>query len=166
MTPAVSTIKYDNGINWLVDRQRLDISKEYNVSFEDHDEDIVHRLAAAYVKILQHVPYQNIGLNCVAYIENEDPLQWMTRKFLKAESWPKGTVMMPRFTIKTGKTALNFSFGKGLPQFDGKQVRCIIIECNHHFAGPFKSIEGMLQILSGWKDTKSIIATKLNEVLA
>lgn len=163
--PAVSVMRYGNGINWLVDQQRLDISKEYNIPFEDHADDTIHGLAAAYVRTLPNVPYRDIGLNCVVSIENGDPLQWMTQKFLKPESCPKDVMMVPQFIVRTGEAVLNFRFGDGLPQFNDKQAKSIVIGCNHHFTGPFKSIDDMLQILSGWKDTKNTIAYRLGEVL-
>ena len=163
-TPAESIVRYDNGINWLVNQQRLDISKEYNVPFVDHVDDSIHDLAEACIKRLPHVPYQNIGLNCAISVPNEDPLQWMTEKFLKTKSYSKDIVMEPRFAIKTGEAILNLDFTGGIEQRDGKQVGSVFVLCNHRFAGPFKSSDDMIQVLSGWKDT-SIIADMLNEVL-
>ena len=89
----------------------------------------------------------------------------MTQKFLKVEPCPKDTIMVPRFTIRTGEAVLNLSFGEGSPQLGNNQAKSIMIECNHHFAGPFESVDDVLQTLSGWKDTKSVITARLNEVL-
>ena len=164
-TPAVSIIKYDNGISWFVDQQRLEISKEYDVLLEDHADSDIHRLAVEYVKILPYVPYQHIGLNCVVSFKNEDSLQWMTKKFLKTGLYKNDVVMVPRFVIKTDKGMLSFSFDDGTAQHDGKPTKSLIIQCNYHFAGPFQSNMEMIDILSGWKDIKNAIASRLSEVL-
>ena len=164
-TPAVSVVRYKNGINWLVDQQRLDISKEYSIQFENHDDGEIHGLAASYVRMLKHVPYQSIGLNCVVSVANEDPLQWMTKKFLSAKSYSEDVVMVPRFLIKTDGALLNLGFGESSPQFNSTHAKSVIIQCNYHFDGPFESVEDMTKILSGWRDAKSIITSRLSEAL-
>ena len=164
-TPIVSVIKFDNGIQWVVDQQRLDISKECDAPFGGHMDDELHRCAASYIKILPHVPYQSIGLNCVVSIADENPLQWMTHKFLKSELHFQDINLVPRFVIKVNDMVLNFAFGDGTALRDGRKTRSVIVDCNCHFSGPFSSNKDMQFILHGWKDTKSIIASKLNEVL-
>ena len=164
-TPAVSVIRYSNGIKWIVDQQRLDISKEYNVPFTDEQEDEIHCLAASYVKKLPHVSYQAIGLNCVVSIENEEPLQWMTQKFLKPRQLYNKVEMIPRFIIKMDKAMLNLSFGKKIVRRGDKETSSIVIDCNLHHEDPFDSVESMQHVLTGWKRTKNIITSKLSEIL-
>lgn len=164
-TPAVSVIKYKNGIQWIVDQQRLDIGKDYDMPFHDPVDDEMHRRVASYVKVLPHVPYKDVGLNCVVSIANDDPLQWMTQKFLKPEPHLKNIGMVPQFVMNLDDSVLNFSFGDGTAQHDGKMTKSIIIDCNHHFTGPFDSNDHLQSIVLGWSGTKNIIETKLTEVL-
>lgn len=163
-TPVVSSIKFRNGIQWLVDQGRLDISKEYDVPFSDYVDGKIHHLAASYVKLLPHVSYQDIGLNCVVSIANKDPLQWMTRKFLKDPSRFQDLKLTPRFVINVNNMIMNFIFINGKALHDGKKIKSVIIDCNCHFSGPFNP-EDIQFILSGWKNTKNIIASKLDEIL-
>ncbi len=164
-TPAVSMIQYDNGIKWLVDQQILDISKNYNVPFTDEHEDEIHRLAASYIKKLPHVSYQAIGLNCVVSIENNEPLQWMTQKFLKSEQLDNNIEMIPRFIIKTDKATLNLNFRWKTMRRGDKKTPSVVIDCNLHHDGPFDSVESMEHVLTGWGRAKNIIESKLNEIL-
>lgn len=163
-TPAVSVIKYRNGIQWVVDQRRLDISKDYDMPFQDQIDNEMHRLVASYVKVLPHVPYKDVGFNCRVSIANDDPLQWMTAKFLKIKSHSKDISLVPRFMIKIDDSILNLSFNNRIAQPGGKMTKSVIIDCNHHFSGPF-SFNDLQNILSGWENTKKIIATRLAEVL-
>lgn len=163
-TPAVSVIKYDNGITWMVDQQTLEISQECDVLFKDHGDNKIHDLATSYVKILPHVPYKSIGLNCIVSIANENPLQWMTQKFLDVKLRTRDITMMPRFVINTDNGVLNFSFGDGTVRRDGEQTRSVIVECNHHFAG-LSSVKDAQHILGTWENSKNIITSKLKEVV-
>ena len=164
-TPAVSVIQYNNGIRWMADQERLDISKEYNMPFTDEQEDRTHHLAASYVQKIPHVPYRAIGLNCVVSIEKREPLQWITREFLKPERLCSNMEMIPRFIIKTDKATLNLSFGGKTVLRNGKETPSIVIDCNLHHGGPFASVEDMRRVLPGWEHVKNNIASKLNEIL-
>ena len=163
-TPAVSVIRYGNGITWMVDQQTLEINQECDIPFKDRVNDKIHDLAKSYVEILPHVPYKSIGLNCIVSIANEDPLRWMTQKFLDAQLRSRGISMMPRFVINTDSGMLNFSFGDGTIQRDGEQTRSVIVECNHHFA-KLNGVNDARHILATWKNSKNIIAAKLKEVV-
>lgn len=164
-TPAVSTVRYDNGITWTVDQERLGIRKKYDMPFIDEQKDELHKLAASYIQELRHVPYQAIGLNCVLSIENKEPLQWMTQKFLKAEQQYNDMWMMPRFIIKTDKGMLNLVFGEKTMNRGGKETSSIVIDCNLHQGGPFDSLKDIRCALHEWKDVKNIVESKLNEIL-
>lgn len=163
-TPIASSIRFRNGILWLIDQERLDISKEYDTQFGDCTDDQVHTLAESYVKLLPHVPYQDIGLNCVVSIVDKNPLLWMTNKFLKDPSRYQDLRLTPRFVMNFTNMVLSLTFASGLVLHDGRKLESIIIDCNCHFSGPFSS-EGTQSILSGWENTKNIIASKLEDVL-
>lgn len=163
-TPALSFIKYENGVQWKVDPQRLEISIEYNTRFVDEDEKEIHDLAVSYVRKLPHVPYQAIGLNCLLSIENEKPLQWMTQNFLKPR-FRQGVKMIPRFVIETEEGLLNLSFGERSVRRSDKEGSAVFIDCNLHHDGPFDTIESMVHVLTGWERARDLITLKLNDIL-
>ena len=165
-TPAVSVIQYANGIQWTVDQQKLQIIQECNSPFQDHDDDQIHSLAKSYVRTLPHVPYSNLGLNCIVSVIRKDPKQWLTKQFLKSGSWGNDLYMMPRFTMNVDGAILNLNLYDGLATYGtSDQKESVIIECNLHYGGPFDSIASIQDKISLWAGIKKIIASKLDKIL-
>ena len=163
-TPALSMIQYDNGTSWTIDQRRLDISQKYNIPFTDEREDKIHNLATSYIQKLPHVPYQSIGFNCVVSIENREPLQWMTQKFLKSQK-TCNVDMIPKFIIKIDKNTLNISFDGKVVRRGNMDTSSVVIDCNLHHEGPFDSVKDMERVLAGWDHAKNVIKTKLDNIL-
>ena len=158
-------VVYKNGMRITVDQQRASINKEYNESFKEYLNDEVHTLAAEFVKTYSDVPYRAIGLNCTISLPHNNPLRWMTRKFLKAKSLPTNISMVPQFTIKTDRAVLLLMFASVEESHSGQRKRFVGVDCNHHYCGPFKTNADILRIVMGWQDTRDTILASLGEVM-
>lgn len=163
--PGACDVRYSNGVHVAVNQQRINIGNEYDELFKECLNDEVHALAAEFVKAYNDVSYQAIGRNCTISLPHNDPLRWMTQKFLKAKPVPKNVSMVPRFTIKTDDAELTLAFTSGKESRNGQQKRFVVVECNHHHGGPFKTEADMLRIVTDWRDTRNTVLAKLGEVL-
>lgn len=158
-------VKYSNGMHVIVNQRRINIGNEYDEPLNECLNDEVHALAAKFVKAYSDVSYQAIGRNCTISLPHNDPLHWMTQKFLKAKSAPKNVSMAPKFIIKTDDAGLVLAFTPYEEPYNGQQRRFVIIECNHHHGGPFKTSDDILRAVMGWQDTRDAILARLGEVL-
>ena len=163
--PDGCDVRYENGMYITVNQQRANIGNEYNESFKECLNDEVHAFAAKFVETYSTVSYRAIGLNCAISLPHNDPLRWMTQKFLKAKSPSANISMVPRFAIKTDGSVLLLAFAPVEESHNGHLKRFVGVDCNHHYGGPFKTDADMLRIVKGWRDTRDTILTKLGEVL-
>lgn len=164
-TPAVSSIKYSNGMRLFVDQQRLDISKDHNIKFEDHSDDEIYQCAKSYVKVIPHVPYQSLGINYTVSVVREKPLEWITKQFLNKNLQNIEGHMLPRFIINVDYAVLSLSIMDGVVPHDNKNTESVIIDCNLHHNGPFRSPSEIQAKMEDWQKDKSIIISHLKEIL-
>ena len=163
--PGECDVKYRGGIHIAVNKQRFIIGNDYNELFKEYMNDEVYALAAEFVKTYSDVPYRAIGLNCTISLQHDDPLRWMTQKFLKTNTPSENTLMAPRFLIKTDDAELTLAFIPVEVMDQGQLKPFVVIECNHHHGGPFTADNDILRIVTGWRDTKDIILSRLGEWL-
>lgn len=163
--PGACDVRYSNGVRITVNQQRVSIGNEYDEPLKECLNDEVHTLAAEFVKAYSDMAHQAVGLNCSIILPHNDPLRWMTQKFLKAKSPPTNVSMVPRFAIKTGKAVLSLEFASVEESHNGQRKRFVGVDCNHHYGGPFKTNADMLHIVKGWRDTRDTVLLRLGEVL-
>ncbi len=165
ITPAVSVIEYTNGTKWLVDQQRLEITEKCDSPFQEYEDSQVHDLATSYVKKLPYVPYRSLGLNYTLSIIREDPLRWLTERFLKVDPYGGKLYMMPRFTMDLGGVQLNLNFGSGsMSHGQDSPASSIIINCNLHHGGQSSS-DSICDKIHRWTDSRKNIASVLDNIL-
>ena len=164
ITPMASAIQYGNGVRWVVDQQRLEISREHDIPFRKHTQNQIYDLAVSYVKKLPHIPYRGLGLNYVVSIMHEDPLQWLTNRFLHIDIPDVELYMMPRFTTRLDDMTLNLSLGRGNVRREGTPTSSVVIDCNLHNDGPFK-VDPLCDTICRWSDDQDRIATVLGKIL-
>ena len=164
VTPGISIIEYENGIQWTIDQQRLRISQEHDAPFSRYGDSRVYDLADTYVETLPHVPYRSLGLNCVLSIVREDPSEWITDRFLKIDRQDADLRMMPRLSMSLGDMTLNLSLDAGDAKREGSLVSLVIIDCNLHRNGPFDA-ESLRGAIRQWRDAQNQIAAKLYMLL-
>ena len=161
-TPGLSVLRYDNGIQLIVDPNRLTISKECNEPFLKHNKSNIHSIAAKYVNKLPHIPYRSLGLNCLVSTVRDDPKRWLTKRFLKPHSRTSDLYMIPKFIIDIGEKTLNLNFtDRQTPSGKNSEV---VIDCNTHYNGPFNS-ESLCEKLNEWPACQKNIKAKLDGLL-
>lgn len=166
-TPPVSVVHYDNGIQWVVDQQRLSVTEECESPFRENYR--VHSLANKYVDKLSHVPYRSLGLNCIVSIIREQPRKWLTQRFLRPGTWtddPPELELMPRFTVELDGRVLRLAFDVGkLPRGNGtSQENAVMIDCNLHHEGPLNS-DDLRTAMGRWADGQRLIVSLLDKLL-
>lgn len=84
-TPPLSQVAYEGGIRVFCDPGKVQIIDERNDIAPETSK--VMAIAAAYVRVLPHVPYTAVGINFTASFERSDARAHLTDQFLKAGPW-------------------------------------------------------------------------------
>ena len=163
-TPSVSILKYSNGIQWMVDQDRLTITETCNRPFQQNEDSEVHHRASLYVETLPHTPYRALSLNYTASVTREDAASWITQHFLSDAFRHQELIMQPRFIMDTGEAVLDLGFKAGGQSRGNGKHDSIIISCNVHYSRSFSSTDLKNKIL-GWKDDKDSIYSRLVTML-
>lgn len=153
-TPALSQVRYRNGIAFLVERSKLQL-----LDVGDYDvlgESPILDLAARYVEALPHVPYTAVGINFTLLLEGGDPAGVIVDRFLKPGPWtsefPGLTAMTPRLTYDRGDCTLNLDVKSGtVTLFETKEEReGIVLHANYHHPLPegTEPVRGVHDILA------------------
>ena len=91
-----SVLRYENGVHWRMDPERLQIGQYIGGPFqEDYP---IYKPAEAYLSNVS-VPYQTLRLCYSASIKQENPTSWIAQRFLPSwlgdESEPKVFATIP-----------------------------------------------------------------------
>ena len=169
-TPAMSFIRYDNGVQWTVDQQRLTIIDKCNISFYEKYDGRIHQLAKSYVEKLPHVSYLDLGLNCVVSTVRKNPQQWVTDQFLKTNSYGAKLTMTPKFSIELDGHVLNLEIVSGSTSHnnnsnnDNPPSNSVIAHCNFHY-DKLSDSALLCEKISGWNGTQKNISGVLCKIL-
>ena len=163
-TPAVSFVRYRNGIQLVVDEQRLTVSENCKSSFQD--EYLVHTVVNDYLKKLPHVPYRSLGLNCRVAMRQKDPQEWLMHRFLKPGAWFRGKPMVlsmvPKFATKAGDAECFFTFSHGrAPIGQNESGNAVLADCNVHHAGPLDASSQQAAI-GRWAERQKFVIEALD----
>jgi hypothetical protein len=167
-TPQFSTIQFENGISWSVDQSTLTVLEPCESEFRN--EYFAHEIVASYLDKLSHVPYRNLGLNCVVAQLNADPERWLTERYLKEGRWlqtePLVRAMIPRFTLDAGEGALCYlSLGTGTFDEDTSNPQgAVIANCNVHHEGPL-DLNSLQDGISRWPQRQEFVKAALSQLL-
>jgi hypothetical protein len=133
-TPPLSVVKYANGIDILVESNRLQILEKEPAS--DPAESSVPRLAAKYVTTLPHVRYMAVGVNCTAFAQCEKPETILIDRFVKEGSWNQGDLQMKaaglRFVYEYDGGVFRLQLDPGKSNVAGTERPGIIVNGNYH----------------------------------
>ena len=166
-TPPVSMLRYDNGIQWMVDQSNLTVTESCESFFRDDYQ--VYGLVNSYLAELPHVPYRSLGLNCVASMRQDNPERWLTQRFLKPGAWlegkPEVVGLKPNFAIDAGDTTCNLMFNEGRIQNpEGDQEEAVIVNANVHHAGPL-DVDGLRVAIDRWPERQDFVISALDKLL-
>lgn len=84
-TPAFALVKYDNGIVFNVETNRLQVAD--NKPPEDVRNSEAPSLTTKYIEALPHVRYTAVGVNFTAVIEQDRPENFIIGRFLVSGPW-------------------------------------------------------------------------------
>ena len=174
-TPAVSFIRYDNGVQWTVDQQRLTIIDKCNISFYEKYDGPIHCLAKSYVEKLPYVVYLDLGLNCIVSTVRKNSRQWVTEQFLKPNSYKAKLTMTPKFSIELDGHVLNLEIvsksasrnnnnNNNNSNNDNPPSDSVIVHCNFHY-DKFSDSALLCEKISEWNDTQKSISSVLCKIL-
>ena len=164
ITPPVSVIKFSNGVQWMIDQDKLIITETCNRPFQQNEDSKVHERASMYVKMLPHTPYTALGLNCTVSVIRKDPDIWITQRFLNTAFHDQGLTMQPKFTINTGDAILNLTFGVGDMKRGNTSHKSAVVSCNVHYDIQSNSDTLKTKIL-GWNDSMDMVHSRLVTML-
>ena len=167
VTPPLSVLRYNNGIQWIVEQTKLVLSENLESSFQEKYQ--IHRIASRYLEKLPHVPYRSLGLNCEISLSREDPQQWLIDQFLKSDILLKHDLnilgMVPKFTLAMDDALLHVTLSGGNAQRGvDKSESAVIIDCNLHFEGPLNSVE-LREEIQQWPSSQDSIVSVLKRLL-
>ncbi len=166
-TPPFSVVEYRNGIRWSVEQQKMQVAETCGPDFQK--EYRIHGLAKTYLKILRHVPYRHLGLNCVVSVKRDDPGKWVTQRFLNPEVLHQDSFrilsVLPRIAVSAGDAVLNLTFGDVQTVGIGDTPEnALAIECNVHHEGPL-DLSALRAAINRWPERQIFIIDSLAELL-
>ena len=166
-TPAASVVGYDNGVRWLLDKQKLNIIQAQEARFGD--EHVVHGLAERYLTTLPHGSYRSLGLNCTAYMKQAAADEWLMERLLKPGAWlaaePAISGMTATFRLDAGDAVCNLTFGAGHAESTaGVEESIIVIDVNVHHQGPLVA-GAMCSAIERWPAREGVVIAALNNLL-
>jgi hypothetical protein len=158
-TPPVSVVKYENGIEWSVDQSRLTVAEKSGPAFGDSYR--VHPLVAAYLRVLRHVPYRSLGLNCQVSTPQSNPQRWLIERF--GASWlsdePTVLGMTPKFALDAGDAVCHISVVD-----TPKNGERLVLDCNMHHGGTL-DVDGLCAAIERWSERQTYVVTALAVLL-
>ena len=163
-TPAVSLVRYENGIQLVVDEGKLTVVENCKSSFQDKY--LAHTVVNAYLEKLPHVPYRSLGLNCTVVMRQEGPQDWLIHRFLKPGAWSGGKPMVrsmvPTFATKARDAECVFTFRYGQTRIGQNElVNAVLADCNVHHAGPLDA-GGQQAAIGRWAERQKFVIEALD----
>ena len=154
-TPALSVVRYDNGVAWTVNPSQLTITQPAGPAFEEDCE--IHQLTQSYLAKLPHVPYRALGLNCDVVIPESEPARRLVDRFGMRWLGAEATVleMTPKFALDAGGAICFIAF-----QEVGDQPAERVAACNVHHPGPL-DVDGLCGAVRSWPERRNFVAKAL-----
>ena len=165
-TPEASLVRYANGVKWLIDQSRLQISESCDHSFKD--DYLIYGLADAYLEKV-HAPYQNLGLNYLVTFAQDNPRQWLIERFVPSYLRSKNNIdvfaMLPRMFFNMGSTLrsickLEINIGNTQRKNDNDAIE---ININIDHGGPLNA-DNMRAAIGLWKEKQEFLISTLDAI--
>jgi hypothetical protein len=132
-TPAVSRVRYANGIEFVVTGDRLQVL-DHSPSLESLLEGSLSSLAAKYIRALPHVSYTAAGFNFLGLLPKADPGAYIKGTFILPGPWVMKDLTLDAAEVKffynaAGNDKLQTTISPTAPQAPKKGV---ISNFNYH----------------------------------
>ena len=133
-TPAISLVKYENGIVFTAEMNKLMILDNAGQSKSDLPE-----LSLKYIEKLPHVHYSAVGVNITGYCECANAEEWIMQRFLKpgpgTEAPLKPNAVGLKFVYSIAGAVFNLTCDAADIQLDGaRKIHGLMINGNYHIA--------------------------------
>lgn len=153
-TPALSVVRYENGVAWTVNPSQLTITQPAGPAFEENCE--IHQLTQSYLAKLPHVPYRGLGLNCDVVIREPQPVRRLVDRFGARWLCAENVVqeMTPRFALDAGD-AICYVAVQGASGASES-----IAACNVHHEGPMDADE-LCRAIGRWPARRNLVVDAL-----
>jgi hypothetical protein len=135
-TPPFSRIAFTNGVVFLVESTRLQISDDMPPG--DLKDGKIHEVARKYITTLPHVKYTAVGINISMIIEHPDADELIMNQFLRSGVWNEGVRKPIAFStrlvyqVDEAKLRLSISSGKVTQVGQGDETSGILLKANYH----------------------------------
>jgi hypothetical protein len=135
-TPAVSIVKYDNGIAFTVDADKFQLM--HNGPGDDLSKSQAPGVAYKYIATLPHVCYTGVGVNFVGFVECEKPADMLIERFLTVGNWnnedckPEALGLQLLYDVEGAKLRLSCNAGALKREQDAQESVGIRLDCNYH----------------------------------
>jgi len=159
-TPTLSSIKYENGISFLVDNIRLQIKNES--SEIDINEIYIDKIAKNYIQKVPLVKYESIGVNALYFIKEENPEDFIKSKFLKFNFINETVSIDLKFHLKKDDGFLNITLSSGKLGSDNG----VIIDFNFHYLIPkgYKN-DDIILFINKYSEKELLFENYIDEIL-
>ena len=162
-TPPMSLVNYKNQTRWDVQQEKLSVlenCKPFQESFN------VYSQVIAYIEALPHVPYRSLGLNTTLSVATNDPVGWMSERFLRPGPWNQenltGLRMVPKFVFMADDAICNLAMSNGSRQPpEGDPEPTVILQSNLHHEGLSDPSE-LCDAIGRWKEKKNLVFAALD----
>lgn len=137
-TPAFSTVKYTNGISFLVDGPKFQLTDNYNDDYPHKklEDSKVAEYACNYIAQLPHVKYRAVGVNFLIFKENCNPEKEILVRFLREGTWNddnlKAEALGLKFVYSVENTKLGISVDSSIIKRKDIDLKGILINANYH----------------------------------
>ena len=157
-TPAVSVVKYDNGVEWLVDQSRLTITESAGPGFGNNYR--VHQIAEAYIRKLPYVPYRSLDLHFKVVMHEPDPQRRLIERF--GAKWLENDSaviwMRPKFKLEAADAQLYVDIA------DDSESGQIVSNCVVHHEGPLDT-EQLCRAITQWPNRQEFVLSSITRLL-
>lgn len=143
-TPAMSLVRYKNGVVINVDLQKLQIVENSPpASLQDA---AIPEIVRKYTATLPFVRYRGIGINFNGLVETEDA-KALLMNFLAKGPWHQGDLQAEalgvRFVYSALGSRLRIAFDGGAVGGGDKPRKGVVVAANYHFSLNDKGVEGI-----------------------
>lgn len=159
-TPALSVVKYANGVEWNVDQSRLIVAETKGLAFGHASE--CHQLMTKYLGVLPHVPYRALGLNCRVSVFQDAPRRWLVDRFganwLRNDAQVRGTKLTVALEAEAAICNVTLDGAKRNEQ------PCVVADCNLHHES-LLDVRALQDAIAQWPARSQFIVAALDRLL-
>lgn len=149
-TPAMSVVRYSNGIVFTVD-----VGKFQVLDGAPKRESSLPELAIRYLDRLPHVHYMAVGVNIAGFVDCRDPEKWSLNRFIREGPWNNMHMVPESAEIKLSyqlvpAAVLNLSVKPALiePPHLKSTEKGLLVDANYHAGvSPGRGVEDAKQAI-------------------